>query len=142
MMASIVHLVAQGLDLNAAINQSCGILSGYNGHEETLRSAKLAVNLASQHAGEHVAMIEQIGGGWVGEEALAIGLYAVLSAGSFAEAVAIATNHSGDSDSTASIAGQIWGAMKGLDRMPHDWIISLDVLHPLLRMARGLAAQC
>jgi ADP-ribosylglycohydrolase/protein-tyrosine phosphatase len=141
MMASIIHLVAQGLNLDAAINRSCGILSGYSGHEETLRAVKLAVNLASQHAGKHMAMIEQIGGGWVGEEALAIGLYAVLSASSFVEAIAIATNHSGDSDSTASIAGQLWGAMKGLEGMPHDWIMSLDVLHPLCRMVRELAVQ-
>jgi ADP-ribosylglycohydrolase/protein-tyrosine phosphatase len=141
MMASIIHLVAQGSTLIAAVNESCGILSGYSGHEETLRSAKLALNLASEHAGNHVAMIEQIGGGWVGEEALAIGLYAVLSASSFVEVIAIATNHSGDSDSTASIAGQIWGAMKGLDGMPHDWIVGLDVLHPLLRMVRELTAQ-
>jgi ADP-ribosylglycohydrolase len=78
---------------------------------------------------------------WVGEEALAIALYASLSASSFVEAIAIATNHSGDSDSTASIAGQIWGAMKGLEGIPHDWIISLDVLHPLLRLSRTLSAQ-
>jgi ADP-ribosylglycohydrolase len=86
-------------------------------------------------------MIEKIGGGWVGEEAFAIALYAVLSAGSFTEAIAIATNHSGDSDSTASIAGQIWGAMKGLDGMPHDWIVKLDVLLPLLRLVRNLATK-
>jgi ADP-ribosylglycohydrolase len=46
-----------------------------------------------------VAAVESLGGGWVGEEALAIGLYAVLSAESYVEAIRIATNHSGDSDS-------------------------------------------
>lgn len=74
----------------------------------------------------------------MGEEALAIGLYAALCAGSFVEAIRIATNHSGDSDSTASIAGQLWGATTGLDGMPHHWVFSLDVLLPLLHLARRL----
>ena len=63
--------------------------------------------------------IGALGLGWVGEEALAIGLYAALAARDFPEALALAANHDGDSDSTASIAGQIWGAWKGLDGIPH-----------------------
>jgi ADP-ribosyl-[dinitrogen reductase] hydrolase len=74
----------------------------------------------------------------VGEEALAIGLYAALCALSFVEAIRIATNHGGDSDSTASIAGQLWGAMNGLDGIPHVWVSALDVLLPLLHLARQL----
>lgn len=54
--------------------------------------------------------ITVLGEGWVGEEALAIGVYAALKAESFMDAIIIAANHDGDSDSTASIAGQIWGA--------------------------------
>jgi hypothetical protein len=55
------------------------------------------------------AAIAALGGGWVGEEALAIGLYAALVAPSFADAIRLAANHGGDSDSTASIAGQPYG---------------------------------
>jgi ADP-ribosyl-[dinitrogen reductase] hydrolase len=54
-----------------------------------------------------------LGQGSVGEEALAIGLYRALAGGSFAETLAIAANHDGDSDSTASIAGQLCGAWHG-----------------------------
>src|SRR5437764_14793098 len=71
----------------------------------------------------------------VGEEALAIGLFAALSARGYVEALAIAANHDGDSDSTASIAGQLWGAWKGLDGIPHDWIVPLDIFRPALRLA-------
>ena len=80
--------------------------------------------------------IHSIGGGWVGEEALAIALYAVLAGGSYGEAIRIASNHDGDSDSTASIAGQLWGTWKRLEGIPHDWISRLDVLLPSLHMAR------
>jgi ADP-ribosylglycohydrolase len=72
----------------------------------------------------------------VGQEAVAIALYAVLTAGSYVEAIRIASNHDGDSDSTASIAGQMWGAWKGVEGSPCEWITNLDVLVPALRPAR------
>ncbi len=72
----------------------------------------------------------------MGEEALAIALYAVLVGGSYVEAIRIASNHDGDSDSTASIAGQFWGAWKGLKEIPHGWITKLDVFVAVLRLAQ------
>ncbi|MBI4276779.1 ADP-ribosylglycohydrolase family protein [Candidatus Uhrbacteria bacterium] len=53
-------------------------------------------------------------GGWLGHDALAIALYAVRCAPDDPiEAVRIAVNHSGDSDSTGSIVGAIMGARFG-----------------------------
>nr|WP_223295303.1 ADP-ribosylglycohydrolase family protein [Allochromatium vinosum] len=85
--------------------------------------------------------IAQLGHGWVGEEALAIALYAVQRAGSFTEAVRHAANHDGDSDSTASIAGQIWGAWAGLAALPMSWVRRLDVLDEALDLIGALAEQ-
>jgi ADP-ribosyl-[dinitrogen reductase] hydrolase len=135
-MAVIVRSLVEGNDLRSAIDQSLAILLSYEGHKETEEAVKAAVALAGQASGDRAAAVETLGGGWVGEEALAIGLYAALCAGSFVEAIRIATNHSGDSDSTASIAGQLWGAMHGLDGIPHVWVSGLDVLSPLLHLAR------
>jgi ADP-ribosylglycohydrolase len=137
-MATVVRFLAEGADLRSAADQSIAILRSYDRHEETEAAIKQAIALAGQSCGDRAAAVETLGGGWVGEEALAIGLYAALCAGSFIEAIQIATNHSGDSDSTASIAGQLWGAMNGLDGIPHVWISSLDVLLPLLHLARQL----
>lgn len=55
------------------------------------------------------------GGGWQGHDALAITLYAVRHAPADPiRAVQIAVNHSGDSDSTGSLAGAIMGAWYGV----------------------------
>jgi ADP-ribosylglycohydrolase/protein-tyrosine phosphatase len=137
-MATMVRFLAEGADLRSATDQSLAILLSYEGHKETEEAVKAAVALAGQPCRDRAAAVETLGGGWVGEEALAIGLYAALCAGSFVEAIRIATNHSGDSDSTASIAGQLWGAMHGLDGIPHVWVSSLGVLLPLLHLARQL----
>ena len=63
-----------------------------------------------------------LGEGWVAEEALAIAVYAALSAERAADspaaalqlALRIGANHDGDSDSTASLAGQLLGAAHGM----------------------------
>lgn len=164
MVASLVYLLVDGVSLvgpgafhgTGAIDRSCGILQAFPGHEETLAAVNCAVALArkglNQHSflgnetvavngqHSHAEAVETLGGGWVGEEALAIALYAVLSARSFVEAVSIGANHGGDSDSTAAIAGQLWGAMHGLGGIPHDWITALNVLAPLLHVARPFLA--
>lgn len=87
-----------------------------------------------------------LGEGWVAEEALAVGLYAVLStAGSepaehFRKAIAVAINHSGDSDSTGSIAGNILGAFYGEACLPADWLEALEGRDVVRGMADRLLA--
>lgn len=107
---------------------------------ETLASVRKARLLAAGRtpAGE---ALDELGEGWTGEEALAIGLYAVLRAKSLDEAIRIAAMHDGDSDTTASIAGQLWGVMHGLDAVPHDWALRLDVLEPLCDISGRMLAH-
>ena len=138
MMAAILRHLMDVKDIHGAIESSLAILATYRGHEETtaaVRNAQTAVRAKSEN---HPAAIQALGGGWVGEEALAIAIYSVLSADTFLDAVRIASNHSGDSDSTASIAGQLWGAAEGLTCMPHRWVTTLDVRIPVFHLARQL----
>jgi ADP-ribosylglycohydrolase len=93
-------------------------------------------------------LVHELGEGWVAEEALAVGLYAVLATATgdegprppvehFKSAVAIAVNHSGDSDSTGSIAGNILGAYYGEACLPADWLEALEAPEVI----RGMADQ-
>ena len=82
--------------------------------------------------------VARLGEGWVGEEALAIGLYAALAATEYTDAVRIASNHGGDSDSTAAIAGQIYGAWKGQAEIPDEWIRRLHALDAILDVAQRM----
>jgi ADP-ribosyl-[dinitrogen reductase] hydrolase len=141
LLAAILKLLLQGTCLTNAIDRCCGILRSCRDHEETLAAVDQARRLAAKNSGDHPAIVESLGGGWVGEEALAIALYAALSAKSFVESISIAANHSGDSDSTAAIAGQIWGAAAGMGGVPNDWISRLDVFYPLLHLARQFVSK-
>jgi ADP-ribosylglycohydrolase len=91
-------------------------------------------------------IVTALGEGWVAEEALAVGLYAVLSTqGSeptehFRQAIAVAINHSGDSDSTGSIAGNILGAYYGEACLPAEWLGALEGTEVIRGMADRLLA--
>ncbi len=144
-LAAMVHFVSSGVSWigtgqpgGEVIARSTELLRDYRGHEETLGAIRKAVARASERPGHGGVpeQVETLGGGWTGDEALAISLFAFLRARSFTEAVCAGANHSGDSDSTAAIAGQLWGATHGLEEIPHDWVMALDVLRPLLRLAR------
>ena len=66
--------------------------------------------------------VRELGEGWVGEEALAIGVYCALSFPTdFAQSLRLAVNHDGDSDSTGSICGNIMGMLLGAGAIPMEW---------------------
>ena len=62
------------------------------------------------------------------EEALAIALYCALKyQGDFKRALCLAVNHSGDSDSTGAICGNILGAFLGIESIPQKWIENVEL---------------
>jgi ADP-ribosylglycohydrolase len=72
--------------------------------------------------------VEKLGGGWVGDEALAISIYCALAAErDFAKGVRLAVNHSGDSDSTGSITGNIFGAILEKEKIPQKWLEEVEL---------------
>ena len=86
-------------------------------------------------------VIERLGGGWVGEEALAISLYCALAAGEdFARRV-LAVNHSGDSDSTGAITDNLLGLMLGVDAIPDRWLVELELREEIEALAGDLFKQ-
>ncbi len=134
MLAAILRYLMDGLELPEAIQLATGILTEYPGHEETLFKVEQAIDLAESEI-DSLRAVENLGQGWIAEEALSIGLYAALKGKNYTDVIQIAANHSGDSDSTASITGQIFGAWKGIEEIPQKWIESLDVSDVLARLS-------
>ena len=85
------------------------------------------------------ACIDELGGGWVGEEALAIALYCALRwRDDLDRCLVAAVNHSGDSDSTGAIAGNLLGAYLGRGRIAAKWLDRLELRDEIERIAREL----
>ena len=137
-LAAMVMELLQGASLLQAIDAVLPVLRAQPGHEETLLALEAACRLGAQRPRDAQALA-RLGEGWVAEEALAIGVYCALSATDFASGVALAVNHSGDSDSTGSIAGQLLGAMLGARAIPHHWLGPLELRGVIEQMADDLA---
>jgi ADP-ribosylglycohydrolase len=140
-LAAILRLCLDGADLGSAAEVAVAILGKMSGGDETASAVTHALSQAAERRADHPGAIAKLGEGWVGEEALAIGLYAALVAPSFEDAIRIAANHGGDSDSTASIAGQLYGVWKGMDGLPHRWVRPVDVLDPFLGLIAWLLGE-
>ncbi|GAA4861610.1 ADP-ribosylglycohydrolase family protein [Kitasatospora terrestris] len=132
--AVIVHSVARGGTLEEGVHLALALLSERPRHEETtaaLRGALDAVRAGTPSA----ERVEELGEGWVAEEALAIGLYCALVAEDVRSGLLLAVNHSGDSDSTGSICGNLLGALHGETALPPELVAELEGRGTLLELA-------
>ena len=83
--------------------------------------------------------IAELGGGWVADEALAIGLWCALCAESLEDGVVMAVNHSGDSDSTGLIAGNLLGLIHGPQAVPRHWLEDLELRDVITQLAADIS---
>jgi ADP-ribosylglycohydrolase len=134
LFASIVWDVLRGASLAEALGVGLNLLTAETGHEETLAAAVAARDLARGGPPSRGAL-ESLGGGWVGEEALAIALACALAAGDVRTTLWRAVAHAGDSDSTGSLTGNLLGAMLGTSALPADWLASLEMTGVLTNAA-------
>ncbi|MBO0798719.1 MAG: ADP-ribosylglycohydrolase family protein, partial [Blastocatellia bacterium] len=142
--AVIIYYLLSGRSLPDAVELALRILARpENGrHEECAEAVRQALALWRIGAGPSPETIEKLGGGWVGEEALAISLYCALGAqDDFRKGVLLAVNHSGDSDSTGAITGNLLGLMLGAGAIPEKWLAELELRAEIEAMAGDLFKQ-
>ncbi len=138
-LAVIVSLILVGNSLTDAIQAAKEELRKHPSHKETLAAIEKAEGLAKSRPRERSALRE-LGKGFVAEEALALGLYCALGAKDFEEGIILAVNHSGDSDSTGTITGNLLGAAAGVEAIPERWLARLELRSVIEATADDLAA--
>lgn len=136
-LAALIARVLQGTSLPSALDEVKALLKTQHNHEETLAAINLAVRLA-EDSGDSDNHLHQLGQGWVAEEALAIAIYCALRSDSFEEGVVLAVNLTGDSDSTGAIAGNLLGALHGVEAIPERWLELLELRGVVTEVADDL----
>lgn len=141
--AALIRVLLDGVPMVEAARVARGLLLTRESNEtaETLTSLDRALALAASPSAEPWVDIAALGEGWVAEESLAIALYASLVSETAVQSLILAANHDGDSDSTAALAGQLWGTYGGPGLFPDNWRQALDIgflLPPLLARAQAL----
>lgn len=136
-LAAVVGGIMAGRHLSEAIDAADALLAKQPGHEEVAKAIADARTAAA--CGASTDTLDRLGKGWIAEEALAIGLYAALAAPSLEEALMLAVNHGGDSDSTGAITGHILGALHGPAAIPPRWLDRLELRAEIERLAGDAA---
>jgi len=137
--AALVALLVRDLELPAAVQRVRALLPRYPGHQETLAAIDRAVAVAKDEEGLRPEEVVALGEGWTADEALAIALACALAAPDFETGVRAAVNHDGDSDSTGAMAGNLLGALHGMDAIPQRWIAGLEAKRIIAEVADDLA---
>ncbi|MEV8631975.1 ADP-ribosylglycohydrolase family protein [Streptosporangium sp. NPDC051023] len=141
--AALVHFVMEGRSLTRAVRESMDLLATYPSHEETSLALRAAISLAAQGA-PSPEKVESLGGAWIAEEALAISVYCALAhpePGDLRDALLLAVNHSGDSDSTGAVCGNLLGALHGEAALPADWLAHLEGRETIVELADDFTTQ-
>lgn len=135
--ACLISRLTQAVPLDAAVQSLEEVLRAERNSEEVRDAIFRAYEAARRNPGR-LDVLETLGEGWVAEEAFAISLYCVLSATNLEEAIVLAVNHGGDSDSTGSIAGNILGVVQGKEAIPSRWLEALELRDEIESMAGDL----
>ncbi|PKM31990.1 MAG: crystallin J1 [Gammaproteobacteria bacterium HGW-Gammaproteobacteria-11] len=139
LFADILKLIwREDLSLHKACVESLARHGDLPGMEETRQLVESVLELHAQGIRPTPSAIERLGGGWIAEEALAIGLWCALSAENLEEGVVLAVNHSGDSDSTGLIAGNLLGLIHGPSAIPGDWLSQLELRQVITQIAADI----
>jgi len=137
--AALIASIFNGKGLEESAQESLRILSRYDNYEASYELLFQAIALSKSDV-PHKEAIEMLGYGFVGSEAMAISLYCALKNPiNLKEALIMAVNHSGDSDSTGSITGNILGLLIGLDTVPTAWIDYLELTGEISKLAMDLS---
>jgi ADP-ribosylglycohydrolase len=136
-MAALVAALRDGAPLESALNRATAELARHTGRQQTLAAVSAARELAAEGP-PSPERVETLGGGWVAEEALAIAVYALAATNSLRDALLVAVNHSGDSDSTAAIAGNLAGALYGDGAIPRHWFEKLELREVIVQVSTDL----
>jgi ADP-ribosylglycohydrolase len=137
-LADIIASIIDGEHIETAVEKAILKLKTRDQHEECTRILIKAIDLVKSELPD-IEAISQLGEGWVGEEALAISVYCALKyQDDFKTAIVAAVNHSGDSDSTGAITGNILGAYLGLSHIPEDWLNNVEMNDIIMQVSDDL----
>ena len=139
---SLQEIIEDSLDATEEMYGSFAYFDQFK--DMILRAIDLAVENKAKGLDDSATDEESIislGEGWVGDEALAIAVYAALRWDSdMKKCLRAAVNHRGDSDSTGAVAGNILGAYLGLEAIPKDWLADLEQTDAMEALADTMEA--
>lgn len=136
----IVHGVARGDSVDAAVQRSLALLTQRPGHQrvtDALGQALGAVRQGIPTPGRVAVLAE----GRAAEDSLAVAVYCALVGEDIRHGLRLAVNHDGPSSATGALCGALLGAMHGETALPPAWLAELEGRGTLLEIADDFAME-
>lgn len=148
-LVHIIHLVSHNDDISifeAVKDMERAIARQFSNDvhlQAFLELMDKAIALSEDKSIDDLDAIRTLGQGWVAEETLAIAIYCSLKySNDFDKALIASVNHSGDSDSTGAVTGNIMGAYLGLKNIPEKYLDNLELKDIIMEIADDLFNDC
>lgn len=115
------ELIHNTRDIIAAVKKAEVVLQDYPNSQNMIDVVNKTIWATKHIEGlRNNGLTCELGKGWVGEEAFSVAVYCAATSVSFKEVLEKATNHSGDSDSTAMLAAGLWYLSTRDDKFLND----------------------
>ena len=142
----IVYSTETGMTLEDIVVDARNTIAEMYSEDEHIDELVNIINNAielSKNEHEDSRNIQMLGEGWIAEETLAIAIYCSLRhSDNFSKGIIAAVNHSGDSDSTGAVTGNILGALLGFDNIEQKWLDNLELYDVIDEISTDLCYGC
>ncbi|MGW1254453.1 ADP-ribosylglycohydrolase family protein [Streptomyces sp. NPDC002513] len=138
--AVIVHALARGEILDAAVQRALALLAPRPGHQPVAEALQRALGAVRQGM-PTPARVEELAGGGTADGVLAVAVYCALVGEDVRHALSLAVNHGGPSGAAGVLTGGLLGALHGETALPPAWLAELEGRPTMLVLADDFALE-
>ncbi|WP_263169043.1 ADP-ribosylglycohydrolase family protein [Streptomyces sp. SCSIO ZS0520] len=138
--AVIVHALARGESLDAAVQRALALLAARPGHLPVTDALQHALGAVRQGM-PTAARVEELVGDGAADGMLSAAVYCALVGEDIRHGLCLAVNHGGDSSATGALTGALLGALHGETALPPAWVAGLEGRATLLELADDYAME-
>ncbi|CAM5592488.1 ADP-ribosylglycohydrolase [Streptomyces spiroverticillatus] len=139
-LAVLVHGVARGEGLDAAVQRALAQLAARPGHQLVSDALRAALDGVRQGL-PTPERVEALGDGRTPEGVLAVAVYCALVGEDVGHGLRLAVNHGGASAACGALCGALLGAMHGETALPAGWVVEVEGRSTLLELADDFAME-
>ncbi|MEU6096697.1 ADP-ribosylglycohydrolase family protein [Streptomyces sp. NPDC047079] len=138
--AVIVHALARGETLDAAVQRSLALLAPRPEQQPVADALQRALGTVRQGM-PTPARIEELAGAGTAEGVLAVAVYCALVGEDVRHGLCLAVNHGGPSGAAGTLTGGLLGALHGETAIPPAWLAELEGRPTMLLLADDFAME-
>jgi ADP-ribosylglycohydrolase len=138
--AVIVHGLARGESLDAAVQRALALLTARPGHQQVAEALQRALGAVRQGI-PSAARVADLAGACTAEGLLSVAVYCALVGEDVRHGLSLSVNHGGPSAATGALTGGLLGALHGETALPPAWLAELEGRPTMLVLADDFAME-